>query len=116
MGMFDYITHEGRRYQTKDTPSQYLDEYRIVNGRLLCDEWHHEEVPKEKRKYPNEDGLLGMVGSITRVVDKHDVDQNWHGHIDMVPDSGPYEEYRAKFTDGDLMEFVRLADSASDKQ
>lgn len=29
MGMFDYIRYEGKEYQTKDTPNQSLDTYKI---------------------------------------------------------------------------------------
>jgi hypothetical protein len=113
--MFDYVLHEGRRFQTKDTPDQDLSEYRIENGRLVFDEYHMEEVPKAERPYPNDDGLMGLVGSERRVVDKPNVDQNWHGYLYMVPDIGDPDdgEYRAKFTDGSLVEFVRLSDSTS---
>lgn len=110
MGMFDYLTHEGVRYQTKDTPDQYLSEYRIVNGRLLTDEWHMEEVPKAERPHPEApDGdLLAILGCMRRVVDRTDVDLNWHGYINMVPDDGSGGECLAKFTDGDLVLFDRL--------
>lgn len=113
MGMFDYITHDGRRYQTKDTPDQYLSEYRILNGRLLGDEWHNETVPKAERPYPNapDGSLMALVGCMRRVIDKADVDLNWHGYIYMVPDVGDHDDfdYRAKFTDGNLVAFERLA-------
>jgi len=29
MGMFDYVDYNGYRYQSKDTPSQILDQYKI---------------------------------------------------------------------------------------
>lgn len=29
MGMFDYLQFEGHEYQTKDTPEQLLDQYKI---------------------------------------------------------------------------------------
>ena len=38
MGMFDWIEWEGHKYQTKDTPNQLCDEYRITQlGLLLVD-------------------------------------------------------------------------------
>jgi hypothetical protein len=114
MGMFDYITHEGSRYQTKDTPDQYLSEYRIENGRLVFDEYHVEDVPKEQRPYPDDDGLLGWIGSQRRIIDQSSVDQHWHGYIDMVPDDGSGGSFRAKFTDGNLVSFELLADPESD--
>lgn len=110
MGMFDYVKHEGRLYQTKDTPDQYMTVYRIVNGRLLGDEWHVEEVPKSERPHPDapDDDIRSLFGCMRRVVDKADIDLEWHGYIDMVPDDGSGGDYRAKFTDGTLVEFVRL--------
>lgn len=121
MGMFDYVTHEGRRYQTNDTPDQYLSEYRIVNGRLLGDEWHFEAVPKGERPYPDapDDSIEALFGSMRRVIDKADVDLNWHGYLDMVPDWELNEEwvdYRAKFTDGNLVSFERLPSSAGESR
>lgn len=29
MGMFDYLYYEGKEYQTKNTPNQFLDKYKI---------------------------------------------------------------------------------------
>jgi hypothetical protein len=29
MGMFDYINYKGQEYQTKDTPKQFCDKYKI---------------------------------------------------------------------------------------
>lgn len=108
MGMFDYVTYEGRLYQTHDTPDQYMVTYRIVNGRLIGDEWHVESVPWNERRYPLDKGLLHLAGSIRRVIDKADVDLNWHGYLELCADEGPHREYRAKFTDGNLVEFVCL--------
>jgi hypothetical protein len=34
MGMFDYVTFEGKQYQTKDTPQQTLDDYEIRGDEL----------------------------------------------------------------------------------
>jgi hypothetical protein len=39
MGMFDYLYYEGKEYQTKDTPNQGLDKYKLehdqVSGHLF---------------------------------------------------------------------------------
>lgn len=113
MGMFDYLIHDGRRYQTKDTPDQHMSEYRIVNGRLLGDKWHYEEVPRAERPYPNaaDDDLLSLVGSMRRVVDEAHIDLNWHGYLTGCADSDGFERFRAKFTDGNLVEFVSIPDA-----
>ncbi len=116
MGMFDYLTHEGVEYQTKDTPDQYMSSYRIVNGRLLGEEWHMETVPKAERTFPDaaDDSPLALCGCMRRVIDKADVDQNWHGYLYAIGDGPDYPEYRAKFTDGNLVEWLRLPAGAED--
>ena len=40
MGMFDWVEFEGHRYQSKETPNQLCDEYRIDQlGRLMVEEY-----------------------------------------------------------------------------
>jgi hypothetical protein len=44
MGMFDHIQYKGEEYQTKDTPAQLLDNYKIEQD-LYSGDWYlwHEE-------------------------------------------------------------------------
>ena len=43
--MFDWVEWEGRKYQTKDTPNQMCDEYRIDElGRLWVEEYDAEWI------------------------------------------------------------------------
>ena len=45
MGMFDYVEWEGQQYQSKDTPNQLCDNYRIDDlGRLWVEEYDAEFV------------------------------------------------------------------------
>ena len=45
MGMFDYITYKGEKYQTKDTPNQMMDNYEIQeDGTLWVEEYDAEFV------------------------------------------------------------------------
>lgn len=45
MGMFDWVEFEGKRYQSKDTPRQLCDEYRIdENGELWVEEYDAEWI------------------------------------------------------------------------
>jgi len=39
MGMFDYVHFEGKRYQSKDTPYQLMDNYEIRDDGTL---WHED--------------------------------------------------------------------------
>ena len=114
MGMFDYIKCEMtlpetpvpppcNLFQTKDTPDQYMTVYTITADGYL--EWHPyqmEAVPKEERPYPNDDGFLGMMGSMRRVEEASERIE-YHGDIYFYegnhPDVG-WWEYRARFTEG----------------
>ena len=46
MGMFDWVEFEGQQYQTKDTPNQLCDNYRIDDlGRLWEEQYDAEWQP-----------------------------------------------------------------------
>lgn len=72
MGLFDYVRCELpledcpdwlTEFQTKDTPRQYMDHYRIDDeGRL----WE-EQYETEDRSDPNATGLTRLSGMMTRV-------------------------------------------------
>jgi len=44
MGMFDYIRYEGKTYQTKDTPCQFMAEYEIRDDELWFNDVKHKWV------------------------------------------------------------------------
>ena len=47
MGMFDYLYYEDNQYQTKDTPKQACDNYKIENGVLWHEEYDSEWIEGE---------------------------------------------------------------------
>ena len=47
MGMFDQLYYRGEEYQTKDTPAQLLDNYKIENDQLWYEEYDAEWVETE---------------------------------------------------------------------
>lgn len=115
--MFDYINCEhklpdtpippptNKYFQTKDTPDQGMAIYTITaDGRLTWKPYIMEEVPEAERWYPNDDGLLGLFGSLRRVEgDPQTLD--WHGDIYFYKSSSDHSgwwEYRARFTEGRL--------------
>jgi hypothetical protein len=72
MGMFDWLRCKyplplpganNLHYQTKDTPEQYLDLYKIREDGTL---WH-ETYDVEDRSDPNAEGLMALFGAMTRV-------------------------------------------------
>ncbi len=108
MSMFDTLQYKNIEYQTKDFEC-LLETYRIVNKRLLKDDWHYESVPEEERPYKNEKGLLKMCGCMKKVIDKKDVDQNFHGIFEAhyIDEKNQYKSVLFKFTDGNLVEVIK---------
>ena len=125
--MFDYVVchaplpdstrPSGRTFQTKDFEYPSMDIYTITAaGRLMVEDVHFDEVPKAERPYPDapDDSLLSLLGSMRRVVDgSHDVGLHgdlhfyeWHDNHDGG--AGEWEEYRARFTLGQLESIERV--------
>jgi hypothetical protein len=76
MGMFDHIEFQGQQYQTKDTPLQLCEYYRIDDlGRLWEQQYDAEWISGE--------GLLG--GHI------HQTNQRW---VECQDFTGPVRFYR----------------------
>jgi hypothetical protein len=84
-------------YQTKDLGS-YLDNYFIEDNRLWLVKRRIEVVPEAERKHP----VLGMF----RSVEEETVDTSFHGWVEMY---GPYTTWKLKFTDGELMQSIFVA-------
>jgi len=60
MGMFDYIRYEGKTYQTKDTPAQFMAEYEIYDKELWFNDVEHKWVEDNDRLFG---GYLEPVSS-----------------------------------------------------
>jgi hypothetical protein len=105
MGMFDNLEYRGRQYQTKDTPLQTLDNYKIEQDQD-SGHWYlwHEEYDSE---WVDGDGFLGgtIVQSNERWVRCDDFD----GEIRFYyyRSNEDQEEYRALFMDGQMLK-IRL--------
>ena len=109
MGLFDYIHYEGKEYQTKDTPAQSLDDYKIEQDQ---DSGHqylwHSEFDSE---WVENEGLFG--GSVKqynqRWVCCHEFDGNIRFYRAALDDryeswkKNAWIEYSALFMDGKLL-------------
>ena len=101
MGMFDNIEYRGRQYQTKDTPLQTLDNYKIEQDQD-SGHWYlwHEEYDSE---WVEGEGLFGgtIVQSNERWVCCHDFDGlicfYWY------KSEQDQEVYEALFMDGRML-------------
>ncbi len=126
MGMFDYLKVEyplpltadqlaRAEWQTKDTPSQFMDEYRLTaDGRLIEPQIERFTIPEDERPYckgkrPEDrtdlDKLFGMMGS--RLLGEKDL--HWHGGVsfyDSIDDE--WFEFHALFENGTVKAIVRV--------
>jgi hypothetical protein len=124
MGMFDEIrceyplqdpAHNKLSFQTKDLEN-VLDNYTITKeGRLLREaydaEWVEEDPAVVAKK--KAEGRLCFGGHIKRSNIRME-DQNYHGYITFYDNikgkdgaEDEWVEYKAKFTDGTLVEVIR---------
>ena len=124
MGMFDYVKCEvplpddfEGSLQTKDLDCDMVTHTITKEGRLIR-EWitHVTEVPKAERPYPDGEGIFELCGSMRR--HKTSADANYHGFLNFYGSSGKHEddtyrwhEYNAKFTDGNLVEILKIEES-----
>jgi hypothetical protein len=101
MGMFDNIEYRGREYQTKDTPLQTLDNYKIEQDQD-SGHWHlwHEEYDAE---WVDGDGFLG--GEIRQSNHRWIQCADFDGEIRFYyyRSNEDQEEYRALFMDGRML-------------
>jgi hypothetical protein len=106
MGMFDNIEYKGRQYQTKDTPLQTLDNYKIEQDQD-SGHWYlwHEEYDAEWIQVTGQ--MFG--GSIKQSNQRWVCCHNFDGEIRFyyyrsIEDQ---EEYKALFMDGRMLK-IRL--------
>lgn len=105
MGMFDNIEYQGRQYQTKDTPLQMLDNYKIAQDHD-SGHWYlwHEDYDAE---WSQEQGQLfggTLVQSNWRWTRCDDFDGDIRFYYYRPTEQ---EEYRAVFRNGQLIR-IRL--------
>ena len=110
MGMFDDLRceyplpdgYEGTVFQTKDTPTQFLEKYTIrKDGVLVHHSVRYESVPRAERPYPDapEGSLESMIGSC-RSVPVGDVILEFHGVLRFYDGT---REYEALYDRGKLL-------------
>lgn len=125
MGMFDYIkcelplpdgwdlANDAVGLQTKDFDCEMVEHRITKDGRLMLSSVERvEEVPKAERPFPEDDGFLGLCGSIRRHTIERDACH--HGYVyfygleivgqdDDGRDKYKSHDYKAKFIDGQLV-------------
>jgi hypothetical protein len=114
MGMFDNLFYKDDAYQTKDTPSQGLDNYKIEQN-LDDGNWYlwHE---KYDSKWVDDDGILG--GRLDQsnqhwvLCDEFDGEICFYRHaLDSRQESWQQDawiEYKALFMDGRMLKILPI--------
>ena len=111
MGMFDNIQYLGEEYQTKDTPSQLLDNYKIeqeqVSGAWFL--WH-EEYDSDWVEEPDRFGGGYMKQSNQRWVHCAEFDGNLRFYRSDKKNPNLWIEYRSLFMDGRMIKIKEVFD------
>ena len=111
MGMFDNIRYRGEEYQTKDTPAQLLDNYKIEQDPANGSWWlWHEEYDAEW--IDDDTGFLGghVKQSNHRWVACEEFDGNLRFYRSDPEDRSRWIEYRALIMDGQMIKIREVFD------
>jgi hypothetical protein len=101
MGMFDHIHYKGKEYQTKDTPNQMLDNYKIEQDQD-SGHWYlwHEEYDAE---WIENEGLFGGCIKQSNHRWLHCADFDGEIRFYYYKSDEDQEEYKALFMDGRML-------------
>lgn len=105
MGMFDYLYYRGEEYQTKDTPAQALDDYRIEQEQLWYLEYESEWTEGEGQfggslVKSNQHWIL--CDDFDGVIRFYREDRDRGGHKQDA-----WIEYEALFMDGNMIKLTQ---------
>lgn len=89
-------------WQTKSYENMLTAIFITDDGLLEVDQFELEEVPKEERPNPHDEGILGLMGSLKRVNERREL-ITYHGIINFYTSvKGKWYSFNAKFTNGKL--------------
>jgi hypothetical protein len=111
MGMFDNLEYKGAEYQTKDTPAQLLDNYKIEQDQTSGD-WYlwHEEYDADWVEEPDRFGGGYMKQSNQRWVHCADFDGNLRFYRSDKEDRSRWIEYQTLFMNGCMIKIKEVFD------
>jgi len=108
MGLFDYLNYGGHQYQTKDTPKQACDNYKIENGVLWHEEYDSEWIEGEglfgghinqfNERWVRCDDFTGKIRFYRSASD--DKHESWKRNA--------WIEYNAVFKDGQMIHIKQV--------
>ena len=89
-------------WQTKDFDCILTILYITDDGLLKVERWEEVVVPKEERPHPNDDGIMGLIGSVKKINLRQEIIK-YHGYVNFYGYVGEdWYEFDAKFTNGKL--------------
>ena len=114
MGMFDTIRYQGDEYQTKDTPAQGLDNYKIEQN-LEDGHWYLWYEEYEAEWIEEEEGRF-FGGYLNRSNERWELCNDFDGSIrfyrsERNEDTGKRDiwiEYKALFMNGQMIKITRI--------
>ena len=123
MGLFDYIRcsyplpgghADSGEFQTKDTPSQFMDHYEIREDGSL---WH-EDYDTEDRSDPRAEGVMSLAGMMTRVRKRWEKDESFTGEIRFYRGSceEDWREFSAYYIKGTLQSLITIIEPVPREQ
>ena len=106
MGMFDYIKYGDKKYQTKDTPAQMLEEYEIRADELWHRDTQYEWTEEEDSIFG---GYLKEIGHEWKFLSDFDGVVRFYRH-ERDSDGKYYceAEYKAVFADGKMVKIAEV--------
>ena len=112
MGMFDYLLYEGYEYQTKDTPKQFCDKFKLEKDQVsgVLGLWHE----NYDAEWVEGEGLFG--GSIKQFNYRWEHCADFTGTIYFYREdranggwkSDKWIEYKAKIIDGNCVTIEQI--------
>ena len=104
MGMFDYLYYDGKEYQSKDTPNQLCDRYKIEDNQLWHEAYKAEWIKNEKT----------ISGYELKTSDhRWETCDDFDGVINFYRQDRPIEawvEYKALFMNGVALKLEKVSD------
>jgi hypothetical protein len=73
------------------------------DGKIKINKWEIKEVPKKDRKYPNDEGWRGLLGSLKRINERWEF-LDYHGEV--IFGNGNYE-FGAFFKNGKMIDIYK---------
>ena len=107
MGMFDYVQYEGKEYQSKDTPNQLCDRYKIERDHQNKLRLYYEAY---KAKWVNDDST--PLGHRLETWDHHWIHcDDFDGLIHFYRQDKEHDawiEFKALFMDGVVLKIGKI--------